>query len=156
MFGSREFSIEYGRHDAEALNGEHLFERAGMGKAPFRCVGYVCREGSCNYCGTANKYAAVIESSDGKRHEVGMDCAEKIGDAGLVRGIKNSAEYRAFQRAKRHAKDEAIIAELPKLLDAIRATGWAGEAACLESRLKWCGATGRAKIAREIRARLAP
>lgn len=154
MFGSQDFSINYGRRDAQALNGEHLFERAGMGKAPFRCVSYVCRDGSCNYCGTPNKYAAIIESADGKRHEVGMDCVQKVGDAGLVRGIKNSSEYRAFQREKRHAKDESISAELPGLIERIRQLG-TGEAICYESRLKWCGAAGRARIAREMRQRLA-
>lgn len=153
MNGSHDFSLNYSRGNAEALKGEHLFERAGMGKAPFRCVGYICRDGSCNYCGTPNKYAAVVESADGKRHEIGMDCVEKVGDAGLVRGIKNSAEYRAFQRAKRHAKDDAISAELPGLIERIRALG-TGEAVCYESRLKWCGAAGRAKIAREMRHRL--
>jgi hypothetical protein len=154
MNGSREFDIEYGRKDADALKGEHLFQRAGMGTAPFRCVGYVCRDGSCNYCGTPNRYAAVIESADGKRHEVGMDCAEKIGDAGLVRGIKNSPEFRALQRAKRHAKAEAIKAELPQLLDRLQTLG-TGERANYESRLRWCGDSGRERIARELRKRLA-
>jgi hypothetical protein len=150
MQGSREFEIEYGRKDAEALKGQHLFERAGMGKAPFRCVSYVCRDGSCNYCGTPNKYAAVIESADGKRHEVGMDCAEKIGDAGLVAGIKNSAEYREFQRAKRHAKDEAVTAELPALIAQAKAKNEAvGD--YYARRLPYCGASGRGKLAREIR-----
>jgi hypothetical protein len=150
MLGSREFSIEYGRKDAQALKGEHLFERAGMGKAPFRCVSYICRDGSCNYCGTPNKYAAVIESADGKRHEVGMDCAEKVGDAGLVKGIKNSAEYREFQRAKRHAKDEAVTAELPALIERVRGVNEA-VATYYSHRVPYCGATGRAKLAREMR-----
>lgn len=150
MNGSQDFSINFGRRNAEALRGEHLFERAGMGKAPFRCVSYVCRDGSCNYCGTPNKYAAVIESADGKQHEVGMDCAEKVGDAGLVAGIKNSAEYREFQRAKRHAKDEAISAELPALIERVRAVNEV-MADYYARRVPYCGASGRAKLARDMR-----
>lgn len=69
-------------------NTVHPFERAGLGKSPFRCVG--CREnwfvmgdgsrkpgGTCNYCGTGILNEYVIKSSDGKSFVVGCDCVQK-------------------------------------------------------------------------------
>lgn len=79
----------------------HVFEAAGLGKAPFAFI--ACYEdrgpkamgngvtvgapgqpmGTCAYCGTGIAYCCQIESSDGKTFVVGTDCVAKTGDAGL-------------------------------------------------------------------------
>ena len=160
--GSVNFSDYYDTMDAEKAKGVHLFERAGMGKAPFRVTGYgeltyqacpgapIQPGGSCNYCGTGIRYCANIESSDGQKHVVGLDCVRKTGDGGLLRGITRSPEYRAAQRAKRHAKDLSNIAAFPALLAQVEALGTA-EGISFDRRWKWCGASGRARILKEMR-----
>lgn len=149
--GVRDFNIEHGRKQASGLDGTHLFERTGkMGKAPFRCTGFAKTSGSsCEYCGTGCIYRARIESSDGVVSFVGLDCANKTGDAGLVRNIKYSPEYRALQRAKRHAKDEANKAEIATLLADPRMTDIQRHG--FGYRLGWCGAAGRARLLSEMR-----
>lgn len=77
----------------------HPFEKAGLGKAPFKYRGIITRvcgadttdpktgiqtgatgqaAGTCNYCGMGIKYCCQIESADGQRFEVGTDCVEKL------------------------------------------------------------------------------
>lgn len=68
----------------------HPFERAGLGKAPFRAIGMAERTfqvapgepvrpgGCCKYCYTGIRYAILVQSSDGKVFDVGSDCVEKI------------------------------------------------------------------------------
>lgn len=95
---------------------QHKFEIAGLGKAPFKLVGYrelkfqACADapvqpgGSCDYCGTAIIGAFLIKSSDGKTFKVGCDCVNKTGDAGLKRVV-------AQEKTKlRKIKDQARIA----------------------------------------------
>lgn len=143
-------------------DGIHRFERAGLGKAPFRVKGYgrevyqaipgdpscPLQPGtSCDYCGTGIMDVAYVESSDGKRFKVGCDCVVKVGDAGLVRAIKNSPEYRKMQRDKRVALDarkkdeiQGLLAKLPQpVADQYR------------YRLGWCGMAGRARVLKELR-----
>src|SRR5215831_9819973 len=72
----------------------HKFEQAGLGKAPFRVVGYTreiyqavpgdpncpCQPGAaCDYCMTAIVDTFWIRSSDGRRFKVGCDCVYKTG-----------------------------------------------------------------------------
>lgn len=91
----------------------HCFEKAGLGKAGFRCTGVVSIPsaslaernpdaynnamamlprnlgiGSCAYCGTAIMHNFIIESADGKRFVVGSDCVARTGDAGLAKEVK--------------------------------------------------------------------
>ncbi len=83
----------------------HVFEAAGLGKAPFTWVGYFEDRGgkqmttanglvvtvgspgqpmgTCDYCGTAIAICCRIQSSDGKSFIVGSDCVAKTNDAGL-------------------------------------------------------------------------
>ena len=77
----------------------HKFERAGLGKAPFRYIGmfekvYQACHGapiqpgsSCDYCGAGIRYVFQVRSADGKTFKVGCDCIHKVGDAGLRRVI---------------------------------------------------------------------
>lgn len=100
----------------------HVFELAGLGKAPFRCVGtqqnwfYVpgvpgSRKpgGTCNYCGTGIAHECLIQSADGKRFVVGCECVKRTGDRGLKNAVK-LAQRKARQEkaaAKRQAEWEA-------------------------------------------------
>lgn len=108
--------------------GLHVFERAGLGLAPFRCVGWnrmtfqatpdspVQPGGTCDFCGTAIIYAALIQSRDGKQFKVGCDCVSKTGDEGLIEGYKTTPEYRKHQWELSRAKALRVRQELEGLL----------------------------------------
>jgi hypothetical protein len=113
----------------------HAFERAGLGKAPFRCVGVETKKGpitlpcgtqvgapgqpmgSCDFCGNGIADCYQILSADGRRFEVGCDCVRKTGDAGLRRATND------HERAKRYAKTAAATDEKLAILDALLAHG---------------------------------
>jgi hypothetical protein len=87
----------------------HPFEKAGLGQAPFRCVGMVENVfmlpdgnskagGFCDYCYTGIRYEFHIESADQKKFKVGCDCVRRTG---LITGF---SEVRAkYAREKRQA-----------------------------------------------------
>lgn len=129
---------------------KHPFERAGLGKAPFHCVG--CREnwfvmegcgrkpgGSCNYCGTGILYEFVIRSSDGAEFVVGSDCVEKTG--GQVEGfreerLKMAREKRALKVEGRRKEREAQWAKERAERIAANAVDWLADHADLDAQLK--------------------
>lgn len=88
----------------------HPFEAAGLGRAPYRCVGMAERTyqaapglpvqagGCCKYCSNGIRYAYIIRGSDGVTFDVGCDCVEKV-DAELYRQTKRAR--RAFAKDKR-------------------------------------------------------
>lgn len=110
---------------------EHLFEAAGLGQGPFRCVGmfslpapslagqnpdaynnalrmmprgYGC--GTCAYCGQAIMHCYLIQSADGQRFAVGSECVLKTGDGKMIRRrdlLRRRAEREA-REAERKAK----------------------------------------------------
>lgn len=101
----------------------HRFERAGLGKAPFRftgsvtektfqaCHGAPVQNGStCDFCGTCIRYEFWVESSDKKTFKVGCDCIHKTEDAGLLRQI--SVAERKLRDAKNAAAKERKKARL--------------------------------------------
>ncbi len=107
----------------------HKFEAAGLGKAPFRVVGFSVRKyqacygapiqpgASCDYCGTGIMNVYTIASSDERRFVVGCDCVAKTGDAGLRKQVRD---------AVRAHRDEASIARR-KALETVRqseASAW--------------------------------
>lgn len=114
--------------DNPAEVGVHVFQRAGLGFAPFHFIGFskmayqACQGApvqpgtSCDYCGTGIMYVCHIKSADGKTFKVGCDCVNKTGDAGLLKAYKRSAEYRRHQRELRHAKDVIKTAELTEII----------------------------------------
>ena len=89
----------------------HPFERAGLGKAPFRVIGYAVRTyqacpgapiqvgGSCQYCGQGIKHTYTILGADGRSFEVGETCAERAGTA------LGEAARMARRREERRAED---------------------------------------------------
>jgi hypothetical protein len=170
------------RTDNPAEVGLHVFERAGLGRAPFRCIGVseqfithpdgtTQASGSCAYCGTGIRYVCAIRSADGRTFKVGTDCVAKTDDNGLIKSYKTRPEIRAMHRAKAAAKDERIVAEWNALvadavnvakLSAIMVPGrpWVpGEQvtlfADLERVWKMCGAVGRARMLKNLKSRLA-
>lgn len=97
----------------------HSFEQAGLGKAPFRCVGVTenvwtsgCGTitkagGTCDYCGTGIRYEYHIKSSDNKCFVVGCDCVAKTGsDVDDFKRVRTE-----FVRAKRDKKASIRKAE---------------------------------------------
>lgn len=116
----------------------HKFEEAGLGKAPFRVIGYredrgphrqvlpsgIVREvgspgqpmGVCKYCYTGIAEVFVIQGSgpDDQPFDVGNVCVGKTGDAGLKRVVE--AKVRELRRARRHERETEQVAELKGLL----------------------------------------
>lgn len=100
-------------------NPIHKFEQAGLGKAPFRVVGYEAKTyvacpgapvqvgGSCDYCGAGIIHTFYIESADGHRSHVGSECVMKTGDAGLTDPIKK--QVNRLRRAAKAKRDSARI-----------------------------------------------
>jgi len=165
--------------DDPSLVGIHVFERAGLGRAPFRCVGvsqnlYPLGDGTskpggtCAYCGTGIEWECWIHSADGLTFPVGTDCVERTGDEGLIKAYKTSADYRAAQAAKREIRDQKVTRELADLLDdphvqyILHALPHPNPARTDESLLdhaEWmrknAGASGRKRILKAIRAAVA-
>jgi hypothetical protein len=115
-------------------NAEHVFEKAGLGKAPFRLVGFEVRVGpitlengvtvgspgqpmgTCDYCGMGIKDCYIIQSSDGgSQFVVGSTCVGKTGDAGLKRQV--NAEARRIKRERKAIKDQARIKAAREKMD---------------------------------------
>lgn len=118
----------------------HPFERAGLGKAPFRFVGMVQQDlcygeailsrvefqatgvlmttkpgGSCAYCGTYIVQMFNVKSADGRTFHVGSDCVAKTGDKKLIDAAKVAQRKR--DAVKRTAKAADVRRELNALLD---------------------------------------
>ena len=107
----------------------HVFEKAGLGKAPFKCVGFsttsdrialnrYCQGhgltyttnmcgGTCDYCGTAIWNVFRIRSSDNKEFVVGCDCVLKTNDIGL-RNIVSKITSEAAKARKQQNEQEKI------------------------------------------------
>lgn len=97
----------------------HVFERAGLGKAPFTYIGWEKRTyqacpgapiqpgATCDYCGTAICFVFLIDSADHRRFKVGSDCVAKTGDRGLKKAVDQ--EVRERERQDRHQRDQARI-----------------------------------------------
>jgi len=118
---------------------QHRFETAGLGKAPFRYVGFTERRGpekildangnwnglecgapgqpmgTCDYCGQGIAICCEIVSSDGKRFVVGSDCVEKTGDKGIVVKVKSAVNK--LRSEKRKASEAKRIAEFAAELE---------------------------------------
>lgn len=161
--------------------GLHVFERAGLGKAPFRCVGFseavisypdgsIQPSGCCAYCFTGIRYTCIIKSRDGRTFTVGSDCVAKTGDAGLLRSYKTLPAVREANRAKARARDERVVAEWKALIEApatieklsalfVPGRPWVpGEQVTLLDSMKrlWgmCGAAGRKRTLKSLKSYL--
>lgn len=104
----------------------HPFERAGLGKAPFRVIGAAERTyqaapgmpvqagGCCKYCYAGIRYAAVIRAADGNVFDVGMDCVRKVDMQSYLeaRQIWKRERTEARSAAARQAAAEARAARV--------------------------------------------
>ncbi len=128
---SRGYTRDMNETMTTASTWTHPFEAAGLGKAPFRCVGresFAAGGGagpgvrvlgetsdgvrietspgtSCDYCGTYIINAFWILSSDARRFKVGCDCVAKTKDAALTKQVKRLVSEAAA--AKRKARNAA-------------------------------------------------
>lgn len=131
-------------------NRVHVFETAGLGKAPFKFVevrelrgplkimdkngNWTGEEsgspgqpmGCCKFCSQGIAICCFIESADGKRFMVGSDCVEKTGDRGLGKVKTVVAQYKREQSL---AKERVRVAQL-----ALRLSGDADLRALLSSK----------------------
>ena len=113
----------------------HPFERAALGIAPFRYVGYaeltfqahpgapVQPGGSCDYCGQGIRHSFRIRSADGREFKVGSDCVAKTCQPGgpIVTSVQQATkkaqkEQAAARLAERVAAAKAKLAADPALL----------------------------------------
>ncbi len=94
----------------------HAFERAGLGKAPYKFTGYnenvltfpdgtSKAGGCCDYCYTGIRDEYHFRSADGKSFKVGCDCLGKSGDNGLVKVVQRHPTVIAAKRAKLKAQN---------------------------------------------------
>lgn len=166
------------RTDNPADVGVHVFERSNLGKAPFRCIGVETKifraspdspaqpGGSCDYCGTGIMIHCHIRGADGRTFKVGSDCVAKTGDAGLIKSYKNRPEVRKAKRDAAARKADRVAAEWKALITdpanreklAALPSGNSYSKNLLEQ-FEWiwnrCGATGKAKYLKGLKARLA-
>lgn len=109
----------------------HVFEKAGLGTAPFQVVGYAYQSiggggvagpaivngvpnfASCNYCHTVICDIFIIRGSDGKTFRVGSDCVRKTGDKGIIDEVKRIANR---ERTKRSNDKKQTIINSAKIL----------------------------------------
>jgi hypothetical protein len=122
----------------------HAFEKAGLGTAPFYCVG-MCEIpspslaehnpdayrvaladlprdlsiGSCAFCGMCIKYNFIVKGATGRRFVVGCECVNRTGDAGLVSMVKQ--ERKRVAAEKRAARNATAAAERRAAYEAERA-----------------------------------
>ncbi len=114
----------------------HVFEKAGLGVAPFRFIGAEERRGPlrpidpktgqwdgmteigapgqpmgcCNYCFQGIAIVCKVRDANGKVFEVGSDCVAKTGDAGLRRAVS-----KVISEAKKSREQQRIDAALSLL-----------------------------------------
>lgn len=98
----------------------HPFERAGLGVAPFRCMGVKENRfempgfgwkpgGCCAYCGTGILYEYQIRDRDGRDFVVGSTCVERTG--AVVNGFREvraeaaKTKRQAGAKARREERD---------------------------------------------------
>lgn len=107
-----------------ANDTQHVFETAGLGKAPFRYLGCFVSVGpikladgsevgapgqpmgTCAYCGAGIKNCCKIKSADGIVSIVGCDCVAKTGDAGLKSLVKKQVS--AWSKDREAARVETL------------------------------------------------
>lgn len=102
----------------------HTFEAAGLGKAPFLCIGVndnmwspapgvpAKPGGTCKYCYNGIRWEYLIKDAEGKTFVVGSDCVRKTGDAGLRRTI------RMEEKRRRDAKHLELVSKYFDMLKA--------------------------------------
>lgn len=106
--------IRFKRYVAEEEKKNlHPWEKAGLGKPPYRYLGV--REnmyrpapgvpampgGSCDYCGTGLRYEFMVQSADGKKFKVGSEHIQMVSSD---RHLKRAADLDMKKLKKQKAK----------------------------------------------------
>ena len=88
----------------------HPFERADLGRAPFRFSGYgiesyqacpgapVQPGATCDYCGSGIKHVYRVTDADGRQSKLGSECINKANDTEFSEAAR--IERRKFERAE--------------------------------------------------------
>lgn len=120
-----------------SMTRQHPFEKALLGRAPFRCVrveeivhmgpnGHSRAGSSCDFCGTSIRWVFFIHSSDGKEFKVGCDCVAKTHDANLKNEVakarrEHKAEVKRSEiRQRASGRRQAFLDEYPGLEEALK------------------------------------
>ena len=82
-----------------ANGSQHIFESAGLGKAPYSPRGVTTEGGQCQYCGTPIVYRFYLEGTDKKTFYVGSDCIKDAGDKGLWSYVEQELSKRRKEQA---------------------------------------------------------
>lgn len=111
------------------LDAIHPFERAGLGKAPFRFIGvsekvYMAHPGAplqpagtCDYCGNGIRYCFGVASADGRKFIVGCDCVYKLNKASNRAATMDRLTFdvkRAEARLKAEARHKSARARIER------------------------------------------
>lgn len=116
-----------------ANKGSHVWERAGLGNAPYKftgfsvstyqaCSGAPIQPGSsCDYCGAGIRDVFTFRSANGKAFKVGSSCCRKSGDKYITTVAQR--EMRKVNLERRHVREAAKIEQAKTLLasDSVRA-----------------------------------
>ncbi len=158
-------------------DGIHPFEKAGLGKAPFRYVGMVDQDirygervigsvggceittkagGTCEFCGHYILSMFKVESSDGNRFHVGCDCIRKVGGEKLIAATKSDVKKAKEARENtRIAEAKATLPTAWELLSKPHPTLWRAQQG--DTMADWCrwmfanaGRTGKLNAARVV------
>lgn len=142
-------------------NTIHPWERAGLGKAPFRFIGmeeklyksgdHVQPGGCCAYCSQGIRYVFNCRSADGKVFGVGCDCIARVHAKGVKVLTDAERALRNFKKAQAATKlaqfkleAKAVLAANPALLTDKPHPSFAGKT--LRDYVEWmfahAGATG--------------
>ena len=165
------------RQKGNIMDKIHVFEAAGLGKAPFQYLGYYEDRGgrqmqtatgltvtvgapgqpmgTCDYCGASIAICCRIQSSDGKTFVVGSDCVMKTDDHGL------KSKVNEIKSELNRARQDAAIADNLAWVEANReilSTIPHGKYSMLDS-IEWfyknAGRSGKIRIVKIARAAIA-
>lgn len=107
---------------ANSSHSQHIFESAGLGKAPYSPCGVTTEGGQCQYCGTPIVYRFYLEGTDKKTFYVGSDCIKDAGDKGLWSYVERELSRRRKEQAgnllERKAAAVLLAIEEPYVRDA--------------------------------------
>ena len=113
----------------------HVFEKAGLGRAPFKFVGAqkvtyqacpgapIQPGGSCDFCGTGISWWCWVKDADGKRFKVGCECVERTtGSRSIAKEAKSAiSREKAKERDRRdHERINRAKELLPAMSDYLR------------------------------------
>lgn len=163
-------------------SAKHKWEAAGLGVAPYKLIGsgtmtyQACRDapiqpgGSCDYCGQGIVNVYFIRATCGSKFKVGCDCV--YATCSKQEGVRSQVDMavRAHNKAVRDRLAAKKKGELEGLMETHRAVFAAmphpkaekwesmrekSYADYLDYMFKACGASGRAKLLKEVKAALA-